>query len=172
MGDVSGRVAVYDTGAYTALVFAGMACMGLAAGFVPVALLLAGGPVLFTLAFLLFWFPFWARLAYAELFLVADTLATDGEVLRWRGLRRRGVWSLPDIRSVRRGGLNRQYLRVETRTGERLFVRPRRGWLEFAALIADRDGILEAPPRLRLAERSFPFVSRSSFAWRDEWPAW
>jgi hypothetical protein len=155
------------------MVFSGMACMGLAVGLVPlVALAVAGGPVLFTLAWTFFWFPFMARMAYAELFLVADTLATDGQVLRWRGLRRRGVWSLTDITSVRRGGINRQYLRVETRTRERLFVRLHRGWPEFAALIADRVGTLEDPPRLRNAERSFPFVTRSSFAWRDEWPVW
>jgi hypothetical protein len=102
---------------------------------------------------------------YVEVVLVADRLETDGEVLRWSGLVRHGRWLVRDIATMRRQWAT-GYVRVGTKAGERLCVRPTKGWEEFAPLIAPTQTDFNVT-RPNFMERGLG--PRSKFRWRGGW---
>lgn len=168
MADEIDDVAVYAPGRTSGLVFLGIAGLALLAGASALlAAVVSGQALLFTLTCSLFWLAFWLSFAYGEALLVADSLATDGKVLEWSGLRRRGTWSLEELATIRRGWINRSYISVENTAGKRILVRPQKGWGEFLAVIAPgRES--DRASRPTWWERGLG--SQSAFGWRKDWP--
>jgi hypothetical protein len=130
-----------------------------------VVALVSGSAVLFVTLWSVCWFSLFSRLLYEEIFLVADTVATDGRVLRWSGLRRQGEWPLAEIASVRRGGLNHRYICVKSVTRERFSVYPGKGWQEFAWLLARG-----CPVPLDTAMGAKRHEKGGVFRWQGGWP--
>jgi hypothetical protein len=165
MSDQVEWIAVYASQRPARVVLIALAGLALVLGAVVVIVAAASGKAgLPLLAWSLFWFPFFLALAYQEILLVADTVATDGLTLRWSGFRRRGEWPLSDLASMRRGGMNRRYIRVKNVTGERFLVYPAKGWQEFVSVFA-------LSREIDLSIGAKWYERGGAFRWQRGWPA-